>query len=325
MATTISPSLGHAPLFTQGGVGSTPGYDAIDVRLAAVMGLQEGAYEANAYKVSERGAGANLSVDIDADAGFCLVQGDSVAGQGLYVVPPHTADINEAISAAHATLPRLDQVVLEVQDNTHDSSGNNRARVRVVDGTPTSGATLDNRNGAAALPANCLRLADVLVPATDTTISNSQIRDRRPWARGAYYRIVRNANAAAGNNYSTTSATAAAIDSTNLAPRIECSGAPLRVRLSGQFTNSTTAESRLGIRLDGAVVDGGDPFGFYQFTAAQYAAFHGATWDISPSAGSHTVAPYWRTSGGTLTGYASSTVPMLFTVEEIVRQNASNG
>jgi hypothetical protein len=67
-------------------------------------------------------------------------------------VPPHTAVINEAITTANATNPRIDQVVLEIKDTTHDASGSNLAQTRVVTGTATGGATLDNRTGAAALP-----------------------------------------------------------------------------------------------------------------------------------------------------------------------------
>lgn len=324
MATTIQPSLGNGALFTQGGVGTAPGYDAIDLRRALGVALQEGAVEANAYKVSQRAASANMSVDIAATSGTCLVQGDFVSGQGLYPVPPHSATINETISAADASNPRIDQVVLELQDNTHDSSGASRARVRVINGTPTSGATLDNRTGAASLPSSCMRLADVLVGAGVTSITTSNIRGRRPWARGAYSRIVRNANAAASNDYTTTSTSAVAIDSTNLNPRIECSGVPMRATLRGRFANSVVGTIGFGVRLDGAVLDGGEQFSAYEHTATQFQGISIISWDFVPSAGSHQVAPYWLTATGTVTAYARSDRPLQWVVEELVRQNASN-
>jgi hypothetical protein len=37
--------------------------------------------------------------------------------------------------------------ILRTEDTTHDASGQNRARVEVLTGTPTSGATLENLNG----------------------------------------------------------------------------------------------------------------------------------------------------------------------------------
>ena len=83
------------------------------------------------------------------------------------------------MTAAHASLPRLDQVVLRVYENTHDGSGLNTARIETVDGTATAGATLANRNGAAALPASSIRLADVLIAAASSSIPSGNISDRR--------------------------------------------------------------------------------------------------------------------------------------------------
>lgn len=182
---TVTPALGHAPAWLQG-IGS-PGYDAVDLRRpASGFDRGEGVASYGAYRVTQRGAGANMSVDVNQDTldGGAWVRGDSVNSQGLYYVPPDDATINVDVTAAHATLPRLDLVVLEVKDDAHDSSGLNTARVRIVDGTATAGATLDNRNGAAGLPVSCLHLADVLVAAADTSITNSEIRDRRPFVHG---------------------------------------------------------------------------------------------------------------------------------------------
>ena len=57
-----------------------------------------------------------MSVDIAASTGDgARVQGDAVTFQGLYRIAAHTAVINEVITAAHATLPRNDLVVLEAE------------------------------------------------------------------------------------------------------------------------------------------------------------------------------------------------------------------
>lgn len=185
MTTTVSPGLGHAPSFTQQGTGASPGYDAID-RRRAIAGFErgEGAATFGSFRVVQRGAGANMSVDIGQDDG-AWVRGDAVALQALYYVAPHNATINETITTADATNPRLDQVILEIQDNVHDGSTANIARTRVVAGTPTSGATIDNRTGAAALPGSALLLADVLVPAGAASITNATIRDRRQLQAGS--------------------------------------------------------------------------------------------------------------------------------------------
>jgi hypothetical protein len=86
----------------------------------------------------------------------------------------------------------------------------------VVTGTATGGATLDNRTGAAALPASAILLATCW-SATDTAISNSEIRDRRPWARGANVRIVQSERRG-GHDYTTRARTSPLIDATNLNP-----------------------------------------------------------------------------------------------------------
>lgn len=188
MTTQIVPSLGAGILFTQGGVGSAPGYSAIDVRRGDSMALSAGIVGQGAYLVSQRGAGANMSVDIAANVGLGVnVPGTTIGAQGFYQVPPHSAVINEAISPADLTNPRVDQIIVQCFDNTIDSSSNNKAQTTVLAGTPTAGATIGiggNRNGAAALPANSIRLADVLVTAGVGSITSANCFDRRPKTRG---------------------------------------------------------------------------------------------------------------------------------------------
>jgi hypothetical protein len=183
MTTTIGPALGHGP-WTQQGTGVAPGYDAIDVRRLLQGVAPEGVLSSGGFAVTQRAAGANLSVDIAASTGEgARVQGDAVTLQGLYYVAPHSAVINEAISTAHATLPRNDLVVLEIKDTTHDASGSNLAQTRVVTGTATAGAAQTDAlgvNGTPALPASAIPLAVVNVPALDTAIATSQVDDRRP-------------------------------------------------------------------------------------------------------------------------------------------------
>jgi hypothetical protein len=147
-------------------------YSAKDLRRFLSIGREQGVIAAGDFAVSERGAGANLSVDVD--PGEALIQGDTSTDQGLYYVN-ETATTNVSITAADATNPRIDRVVLEILDHDEDAGGSYFARIRVVDGTPTSGATLVNLTGAATVPDDALLLANVSVPALDTTISDAQI------------------------------------------------------------------------------------------------------------------------------------------------------
>lgn len=332
MSTTISPGLGHSPLFTQQGVGTTPGYDAIDDRRAAAAGRQEGVMDTHSFEVTQD-TGSNLNVKIAASTAdaqgsgvAALVQGDAATFQGLYPIPPHSAVITEVIATANGSLPRVDMVVLEVLDNVHDSSGSNLARTRVITGTPTTGATLNNRTGAAALPNSCLLLADVLVGAGATAVTNAAIRDRRKWARGAYCRIIRN-----GGSYTITSASLALIDGTNLAPRIECSGVPLQINLyaevnisAGSFVSVIPQIDSVG--MDGMTSAGSVPFGasrefFVSTTSDQLPALQ---WVTVPTAGSHIIAPAWACQSSTATAYATSARPLIWEVRELLTQNTAN-
>lgn len=174
---TITPTLGSAPVTLQAG-----NYSAIDDRRAWSFLTSEYAYDLNSYKVVQRAAGANMTVDVQSSSGGALVQGDSVTAQGHYTIPQTATNVNVDIAAADATNPRNDLVVLEVKDDQHDASGLNLARVRVITGTPNASAALTSDygvNGTPALPSSCLPLAVVRVAAGATSITNAAINDRR--------------------------------------------------------------------------------------------------------------------------------------------------
>src|SRR4051795_6181621 len=151
------------------------------------QGLQEGVVGATDLKVVQRGAGANQSVDVG--TGFAWVQIDTGTRNGMgHVTSDATANLT--LTASNATNPRVDQIILRHNDSSIPTGAGNVPTLEVLTGTATAGATLDNRTGAPALPNDCLRLADILVPATSTSVVTANIRDRRPWARGFYYPLV---------------------------------------------------------------------------------------------------------------------------------------
>lgn len=122
--------------------------------------------------VTERGAGANMSVDVAAGAAWVL--GDESELQPLYRVR-NDATVNLAISAADPTDPRIDIVVLEVLDSVF-AGVSDLARLRVVTGTP---APIPS---APATPNTALRLATVDVAAADTSIVDADITEDRTFA-----------------------------------------------------------------------------------------------------------------------------------------------
>lgn len=166
-------------------------YTAWDLRSAMESAPGEGVADAGSFKVLQRQAGAAMSVDIGA-TGIGLqrawVRGEGRGGQGLYLcdsidrtaptVDTYVAQLTDTVTAADPTNPRIDQVVLEVLDQQHSGSSN-IAQIRVVAGTPTGGATLDNRTGAAALPSNAILLADLNITAALASVLTANIRDRR--------------------------------------------------------------------------------------------------------------------------------------------------
>lgn len=146
------------------------------------------------FRVMPRQLGASMSVDVGKTAVGLMtafVPGSTRGGQGLYecsnidwgapTADTYEAQLNVDVSANSSGNPRLDMVVLEVLDSLH-TGASNALQIRVVAGTATAGATLDNRTGAAALPASSILLADVIVANGETTIDAVDIRDRRPFA-----------------------------------------------------------------------------------------------------------------------------------------------
>lgn len=165
-------------------------YDARDLRRPYDdLEIGPGVQDYDSFRVRQRVAGgAGMAVDV---GGLALlhkayVRGVTVQDQGMYRVARQTTDavLTLDVPAAHATLPRVDSVYLAVEDQ-QETGGNNQATLRLVSGVATSGATLDNRTGAGAVPTgmSSILLGDLLVPAAATTVTTANIRDRRPFGQ----------------------------------------------------------------------------------------------------------------------------------------------
>lgn len=120
--------------------------------------------------VSQRGAGANMSVDVA--VGSAVVFGDENEQQGTYGVTNDAAK-NVVIAAADPTNPRRDLIVCRVRDAFY-SGATNAWDLFVVQGTP-AGSPADP-----SVPNNCLTLARVAVAAAAASITNANITDLRP-------------------------------------------------------------------------------------------------------------------------------------------------
>ncbi len=134
----------------------------------------------NSLKVTQRAAGANMSVDVK--TGICVIQGTENALQGAYTALIDATE-NLVIAAAHATLARKDIVVGRVKDSTY-SGASNSFTVEVVTGTAASSPA------EPALPANSIKLAVVNVAAAASSITNANITDSRVYTSAAGAPIV---------------------------------------------------------------------------------------------------------------------------------------
>lgn len=137
------------------------------------------------------------------------------------------------------------------------------------------------------------------------------------FASAGYQKIVRNLNAGGTNDYTTTSTGRVAIDATNLRITKVCSGRPVRLHLRATISqNTATAQITIGLRMDGAVIDGGDPFSFIAASAGQQLPINLAM-DVVPSAGSHFFEPWWSVTAGTGAMYCRAGNPVQFIWEEL--------
>jgi hypothetical protein len=129
------------------------------------------------FLVTQRAAGANMSVDVT-NGGQCYIDGTESATQGTYSCLGDSTSVNLAISASSPTLPRIDIVVAKVQDAFY-SGATNAWSLAVVTGTPAASPV------PPTAPVNSLTLAQIAVAANATTVVNANITDKRKLAHGA--------------------------------------------------------------------------------------------------------------------------------------------
>jgi hypothetical protein len=151
-------------------------YSALDMR-ALFTGIYNAAGVLNSntvppnsdLRVSQRAAGANMSVDIE--EGFAVVLGTDVSGQGLYLVQS-TATENLVIPAAPVSGTRIHNVVARVRDKLHDGTQTTYDWVlEVIEDTDGSGPP--------DTPDSALSLAEVTVTSATTSILDTAIADTR--------------------------------------------------------------------------------------------------------------------------------------------------
>ena len=109
------------------------------------------------------------------------------AGQGIYVAEHQAATQLLNIASSDPTNDRIDLIVARIYDDEADSSGNSYTDVEV-----DSGDTGRFASSVPALPNGAIPLAEVLVQASVSAITNSDITDVREEApvRGTFVETV---------------------------------------------------------------------------------------------------------------------------------------
>ena len=123
--------------------------------------------------VTQRGAGANMSVDVS--SGHVVVTGTDAAGQGKYLCWSDATTNVVIATAPTAGNSRIDLIVAQVRDADQNGGANNDWVIAAVTGTPATTGT----QAAPAAPASSFVLAQIAVGPSVTSIVNANIADLR--------------------------------------------------------------------------------------------------------------------------------------------------
>lgn len=164
------------PIFMQAASGDNAiTYSAQEIRAGLVSSIysREGVLDKDAghLRVTQRAAGANMSVDVA--AGRCAVFGDDISDQGAYVCT-NTTPVNLTVPARPASGSRVHRVIARVRDKL--SSGSYSTYEWTLE------LLADTGSGTPALPNSAISLALVTVSSATTSITTTgnieDIRDR---------------------------------------------------------------------------------------------------------------------------------------------------
>lgn len=145
-------------------------------RLRRVMqtlnGDREGVIEPDGLTVT---ATSPASMNIQVAAGRAWVTGDAITRQGSYLVENDAAVTVGPLGAAHATLHRIDLVVLRVRDAAPDGGSDtvDEARLEVVQGSPAGSPV------PPLVPGSAIPLAEIRIDAGVTSIAAGKVTDTR--------------------------------------------------------------------------------------------------------------------------------------------------
>ena len=138
-----------------------------------ILWKSQGVADDGAMVVSQSGTPA---MTVSVAAGHALIAGTQTSNQGFYIAY-NDAATTVAIATASPTLPRLDRIVVTVQDSYYGGTANNQVIFQALTGTPNASPV------APAVPDNSISLAIIAVAANQTTVVNGNITDTRETAQ----------------------------------------------------------------------------------------------------------------------------------------------
>jgi hypothetical protein len=137
-----------------------------------ILWKSQGVADYGSMKVSQSGTPA---MTVSVAAGHALIAGTQTSNQGFYI-SYNDAATTVAIATASPTLPRIDRIVVTVQDSFYGGTANNQVLFQALTGTPNASPV------APAVPANSISLATIAVAANQTTVVDGNITDTRTTA-----------------------------------------------------------------------------------------------------------------------------------------------
>lgn len=162
----------HPPLYMQAAEGDTAiDYTGQLMRLAFTGAwASPGVTGRNQFKVSQRSAGANMSVDVS--GGTALVTGTSVSLQGTYMCISDATE-NIEVPAPPTSGSRKHRVVLQVKDKLYDGTLDADTYEFAIE------LLEDDGSGTPDLPASAINLAFVTVSSGQSSVTDDNIQDIR--------------------------------------------------------------------------------------------------------------------------------------------------
>lgn len=140
---------------------------------------QEGVIDSSSLAVTQRSAGANMSVDVAGGRGYIGNDSFTTNSADETKLWPIISDAtaNVTITSNSSGNPRIDIIVAKLNSGlTPDANASNIFTIEAVVGTPAASPS------APATPTNSFKLAEIAVASGATSIVTANITDSRPYA-----------------------------------------------------------------------------------------------------------------------------------------------